>query len=429
MTLKEKVYWPDTTQMPSGELVKELPSRVDVAVVGGGIPGLAAARTLAGRGASVAVLESETMGWGASSRNGGMALTGLKLDAEVVEARYGAELTRQLFEDSVAALDTVEQLIVQEHIACDFSRCGHLLLANKPAHYIALQHEAEWYAQHFNHITHLVPKNNLHDEIGSDIYFGGLVDESSAGLNPAQYVAGLAQAAERSGAALCPKAWVTRIQKAGDGFKLDTVRGSLLASQVLVTTGGYTGAATPQLRRRIIPIGSYIIATQPLPVDLARELIPRRRMVFDYKHYLNYFRLSADNRMIFGGRAAFFPETSTTIRSSADILHAEMVKVYPQVTDAVVEYAWGGTLDFAFDQMPHTGQLAGIYYALGFAGHGVALGTHLGTRMANAILDGTVNELPYSTYKFSSLPRGLYNGRPWFLPLIGLWHRILDWIY
>jgi glycine/D-amino acid oxidase-like deaminating enzyme len=196
-----------------------------------------------------------------------------------------------------------------------------------------------------------------------------------------------------------------------------------------VTTGGYTGAATPILRRRIIPIGSYIIATQPLPENLAHQLIPHHRMVFDYKHYLNYYRLSADNRMVFGGRAAFFPETSSTIRSSAEILRREMIHVFPQLLETQVEYAWGGTLDFAFDQMPHAGQLEGIYYALGFAGHGVALGTHLGLRMANAILDGTVKELPYNTYAFPTAPLGLYNGRPWFLPLIGLWHRILDWIY
>jgi glycine/D-amino acid oxidase-like deaminating enzyme len=429
MTLKEKVFWHDTNQMPSDESVAQLPSRVDIAVLGGGIPGLAAARTFAQHGASVAVLDAESIGWGASSRNGGMALTGLKLDAEMVERRYGSELTRQLFEDSVASLDTVEHLITQEHIDCDFSRCGHLLLANKPAHYTALQHEADWYIQHFNHVTRLITKQALNDEIGSDIYFGGLVDESSAGLNPAQYVAGLAQAAERSGVALCPKAGVTHIEKTVDGFRLKTPRGSLLASQVLVTTGGYTGAATPELRRRIIPIGSYIIATQPLSENVAHELIPQRRMVFDYKHYLNYFRLSADNRMVFGGRAAFFPETSSTIHNSAEILQRQMVKVYPKLKDVAVEYAWGGTLDFAFDQMPHTGQLAGIYYTLGFAGHGVALGTHLGTRMAEAILDDTVKELPYSSYPFNSLPLGLYNGRPWFLPLIGLWHRILDWIY
>jgi glycine/D-amino acid oxidase-like deaminating enzyme len=151
-------------------------------------------------------------------------------------------------------------------------------------------------------------------------------------------------------------------------------------------------------------------------------------MVFDYKHFLNYFRFSADNRMVFGGRAAFFPETASTIRTSADILRREMIHVFPQLKDTEVEYVWGGTLDFAFDQMPHAGQMDGIYYALGFAGHGVALGTHLGVRMADAILEGTVRELPYNAYAFPNAPLGLYNGKPWFLPLIGLWHRILDWI-
>ena len=429
MTIKEKVFWHDTVKIPTDEHLNDLPSKVDLAVIGGGIPGLSAARQLAKRGVSVALLESETIGWGASSRNGGMALTGLKLDAELVEARYGRDLTRQLFEDSLASLTTVEQIITQEHIDCGFARTGHLLVANKPAHYEALQHEADWYARNFNHQTRPIPRNELSNEIGSEVYFGGLLDETSAGLNPAQYVVGLAKGAASSGAMLYPKAWVLKIDKIASGYKLKIQRGELVASQVLVTTGGYTGAATPQFRRRIIPIGSYIIATKSLPENLACQLIPNHRMVFDYKHYLNYYRLSADNRMVFGGRAAFFPETGSTIRTSAEILRREMVHVYPQLKDIEVEYAWGGTLDFAFDQMPHAGQLDGIYYALGFAGHGVALGTHLGMRIADAILDDTLREMPYNAYAFPTAPLGLYNGKPWFLPLIGLWHKILDWIY
>jgi len=429
MTIKEKVFWHDTIEMPIAENLSALLPRVDMVVVGAGIPGLAAARQLARRGMSVAVLEAETIGWGASSRNGGMALTGLKLDAEVVEARYGRDLTRQLFDDSLASLSTVEQIINREQIDCGFTRTGHLLVANKPAHYEALQREAEWYAQHFNHETRPIPKRELQSEIGSDVYYGGLVDEISGGLNPAQYVVGLARAGVRAGVVLYPRTRLLQIEKIIGGYKLKTQRGELVAGQVLVTTGGYTGAATPKLQRRIIPIGSFIIATQTLSESLAHQLIPHNRMVFDYKHFLNYFRFSADNRMVFGGRAAFFPETASTIRTSADILRREMIHVFPQLKDAEVEYAWGGTLDFAFDQMPHAGQLDGIYYALGFAGHGVALGTHLGVRMANAILDGTVQELPYNTYAFPTAPLGLYNGKPWFLPLIGLWHRILDWIY
>ncbi len=429
MELLEKVYWHDTTEMPTDKNLNDLLPKVDMAVIGAGIPGLAAARELARRGMTVVVLEAETIGWGASSRNGGMALSGLRVDAEVAEARYGRDLTRQLFDDSIASIMTVEQIIDQEKINCGFIRTGHLLVANKAAHFEALKLETKWLAEHFNHKTHLVPKSDLHSEIGSDAYYGGLVDETSAGLNPAQYVVGLAKAAERAGVMLCPRARLVQIEKINRGYQLKTNRGELITSEVLVTTGGYTGGVTPKLQRRIIPIGSYIIATQTLPENLARELNPHNRMIFDYKHFLNYFRLSADNRMVFGGRAAFFPETASTIRESVKILRREMIHVYPQLKASTVEYAWGGTLDFAFDQMPHAGQLDGIYYALGFAGHGVALGTHLGTRLADAIVDGTVRELPYASYDFPSAPLGLYNGKPWFLPLIGAWHRILDLIY
>jgi glycine/D-amino acid oxidase-like deaminating enzyme len=429
MVLKERIFWHDTTQMPGDDTLEELPAKSDGVVVGGGIPGLAAALQLARRGASVTVLEAQTIGWGASSRNGGMALTGLKLDAAVVEKRYGVELTRQLFDDSIASLVTVERIVQRENITCEFARSGHLLVANKPAHYEALQNEAEWYAQHFNHITRTIPKNELHSEIGSDVYHGGLVDETSAGLNPAQYVVGLAKAAERAGARLYPNARLRRIERSSTGYKLYSERGETTAEKVLVTTGGYTSSATPILQRRIIPIGSYIIATSPITTELRHELIPHDRMVFDYRHFLNYYRFSADNRMIFGGRAAFFPETASSIRNSAEILRKEMIYVFPQLKETAVEYAWGGTLDFAFDLMPHAGQLNGLYYALGFAGHGVALGSHLGTIMADAILDDKVAELPYNAYPFPEAPLGLYNGKAWFLPLIGLWHRILDWLY
>ncbi len=429
MALKEKVYWHDTTSMPSDDILPDLPSTVDVAVVGGGIPGLSAARQLARWETSVALLEAEAFGWGASSRNGGMALTGLKVDAAVVEAHYGHDLAHQLFDDSLASLNTVEQIISQEHIECGFARTGHLLVANKPAHFTAMQIEAEWYQQHFKHSTRTIHRNELQSEIDSQVYFGGLVDELSGGLNPAQYVAGLTKAAERAGAILCPRTRLVRIDKTSGGFLLKTTRGELIARQVLVTSGGYTKSATPTLQKRIIPIGSYIIATEPLRENLVQQLIPHGRMVFDYKHYLNYYRFSSDQRLVFGGRAAFFPETASSIHRSAEILRGEMVHIFPQLKDVPVEYAWGGTLDFAFDLMPHTGQMDGIYYILGFAGHGVALGTHLGMQMADAILDGKVAEMPYAAYPFPTAPWGLYNGNPWFLPLIRLWHRILDIIY
>ena len=175
-----------------------------------------------------------------------------------------------------------------------------------------------------------------------------------------------------------------------------------------------------------MPIGSFIIATEPLSAELAHELSPHNRMIFDFKHFLNYFRLSDDNRMVFGGRAAFFPENERTARQSADILQREMIEVYPLLRDAKIEYAWGGTLGFTFDLMPHIGEMDGMFYALGYAGHGVAMGTYLGKTVAETMLAGTVKEHPFAAFPFPGAPLGLYNGNPWFLPFVGAWHRLLD---
>jgi glycine/D-amino acid oxidase-like deaminating enzyme len=423
--LKSEVYWQSTLADQPLSKPRPLPERVDVAVIGGGYTGLSAARTLAQRGANVAVLESETMGWGASSRNGGMVLTGLKISMQSAMKRYGTDVARRLFRFSLDGIDEVEQLVRQEGIACGFARSGHLLLANKPAQYAALAEEAEFMAAHFGHVLRLVPQASQRNEIGSDLYFGGLVDEVSAGLNPAQYVAGLARAAEKAGAHLCPQARVMRLERSGSGFTVETARGSLAAGQVLVATSGYTGKATPALRRKIIPIGSYIIATERLRDDVVRALNPHGRMIFDYKHYLHYYRIW-DQRLIFGGRAAFFPENSSTILRSAEILRQDMLAVFPQLKEAPIEYAWGGTLDFAFDTMPHVGETDGMWYALGYAGHGVAMATHLGSTTAAAMLDGGIKGHPLHEIPFPGAPLGLYNGWPWFLPFVGVWYRILD---
>jgi glycine/D-amino acid oxidase-like deaminating enzyme len=425
--LQQRIFWHDTVSMPSDKDLTPLPDRVAVAVIGGGFTGLAAARSLAKRGTSVAVLEAETVGWGASSRNGGMALTGLKLPMQTVIKRYGREQARRLFQCSLDSVNTVEQIVREENMDCGFARTGHLLAANKPKHFDALKEEVEFMAREFDHNVHLVPPNELHSEIGSRIYHGALVDEVSAGLNPAQFVTGLARAAENAGASLHARARVTRLERRGTRFVVETERGKLEAESVFVATAGYTGQVTKSLQKKVIPIGSFIIATEKLPDDLARELSPKNRMIFDYKHYLNYFRLW-DGRMIFGGRAAFFPENENTIAQSAEILRREMVTVYPQLKNVNVEYAWGGTLDFAFDMMTHVGEENGVFYSLGYAGHGVAMGTYLGQTVAEAMMTGNIREHPFAQFDFPGAPLGLYDGRPWFLPFAGMWHKVLDWV-
>jgi glycine/D-amino acid oxidase-like deaminating enzyme len=427
----EQNYWLTTTQMPSADGPRPLPESVDVAVIGAGFTGLSAARTLAKRGANIAVLEAETIGWGASSRNGGMVLTGMKLGVNKLISMYGRELTQRMYAASLASMDCVEQIVREESIDCGFSRCGHLEVACKRKHFDDYARQADVIAREFNHALRVVPKNELPSEIGSTIYYGGMVDEVSAGCNPARYVAGLASAAMKAGANIFENTRVQAIQRnsrqGNPGWKLSTSRGPLHAREVFVGTSGYTTAATPVLRKKIIPIGSFIITTEILPEPLARELSPRNRMIYDSKNYLYYYRLTPDRRMMFGGRAAFFPETDQTIRQSAEILRRGMIDVYPQLADAKVDYVWGGTLDFAFDIMPHAGQLDGIYYALGYAGHGVAMATYQGQKIAE-LMAGEKPENPFVGIPFPGAPLGLYNGTPWFLPLAGAWYKFLDWV-
>jgi glycine/D-amino acid oxidase-like deaminating enzyme len=427
---QELNYWLTTVEMPAPPAVS-LPATADVVIIGAGFTGLSAALALAKRGAKVVVLESETIGWGASSRNGGMVLTGLKLGVNELISKYGRELTRRMYAASLDTITCVERIVKEENIACDFSRTGHLEVACKQSHFDDYARQVEVIAREFNHQLKIVPRDQLRNEIGADIYYGGMVDEVSVGLNPARYVAGLAGAAMRAGAQIAQHTTLRRIDRdssnGSPGFRLTTSRGTLRARNVLVGTSGYTGAATPALRKKIIPIGSFIITTEVLPDALARELSPRNRQMYDSKNYLYYFRLTPDNRMLFGGRAAFFPETDQTIRKSAEILRWGMISVYPQLRHTKVEYAWGGTLDFCFDIMPHAGQMDGIYFALGYAGHGVAMATWQGQRMAEWIAEGKTDN-PFAEIPFPGAPLGLYNGKPWFLPFAGAYYKVLDWV-
>jgi len=426
---QESNYWLTTTSMPEGS-PHPLPARADVAILGAGFTGLSAARRLARNGAAVAVLEANRIGWGASSRNGGMVLAGLKLGAETLTKRYGTGLARRLYESSLAAIDLVEEIVREERMECGFSRCGHLEVASKPSHFAAYARSVELIAREFHHPIRILARDELPPEIGSGMYFGGVLDEAAAGVNPAQYVSALARAAIEAGASIYERARVERLRRTSEngspGFSLATRRGSLFAREVLVATSGYTSDATPALKKKVIPIGSFLIATEPLPENLARELNPRNRMISDSRHYLHYYRLTPDHRMLFGGRAAFLPESKNTIRRSAEILRRDMVAVYPQLRDRKVEHAWGGTLDFCFDTMPHAGESKGVHFALGYAGHGVAMATYLGSKIAER-MSGRSVDLAVEKIPFPGAPFGLYNGRPWFLPLAGAYYKLLDW--
>lgn len=408
------------------ELACELapvPQRVDVAIVGAGFTGLSAALALRERDLSVAVLESATPGFGASSRNGGMALTGLKLGPDVLERRYGLETARAMFDASLRALDTLEEIVERYGIDCNFDRSGHLEVASKPAHFEHLRSTAELLEARFGHRVRIVEREALGEEVGSSAFYGGLLDVRSAGLDPGKYVRGLAGAATRVGAVVCEQAPVARVRRHPGGWHVETARGDVRASHVIAATGAYTGPQFPKLRRRFVPLGSYVIATEPLGAR-AREVIARNRMVYDSKRLLHYFRLTPDGRLLFGGRAAFVPEGDRTTERSAAILQRDMLEIFPQLRDVAIDYAWGGTIDVAFDFMPHSGDFDGMRYAFGYAGHGVALATLFG-RLAGLAIAGEASSHPFGSVP-PGAPFGLYDGRPWFLPFVGAWQQLLD---
>jgi glycine/D-amino acid oxidase-like deaminating enzyme len=416
--------WIDQYPRPADlPIVSVLPGQVDVAIVGGGYTGLNAARVLAQSGAAVAVLERHTIGWGASSRNGGMATPGLKQSISVIYKRYGRALAHVFWQASLDAIDLLEEIIVTEGIDCHWRRDGHICVAYKESHFAALQKKAAWMKKEFGHETHLVPAAELHSEIGSDVFHGGLADAYSGGLHPAKYVFGLAKAVAGRGVCLCEQTDVSRIARQNKGFRLFTNQGELIADEVLVATNGYTDGLLPRLKSRIFPVGSYIIVTEPLPAELQQELSPKGRMFYDTKWFLNYFRLTPDGRLLWGGRNNL--SINLDLAESARRLHRQMIHTFPRLEQVPITHTWTGQLGLTFDLMPHIGRIGGVHYALGYCGHGLSIATYLGTE-AGLLLSGQkigspFMEIPHKTYFF-------YRDRPWFLPFAAWYYRFLDWV-
>jgi glycine/D-amino acid oxidase-like deaminating enzyme len=400
---------------------RALPDAADVVVIGGGYTGINAARELARRGVAVTLIEAETLGFGASTRNGGIVHAGFKWGPRELIARYGDETGRALYRETLDGYQTVKRLIAEETIDCDFREVGHLELAYAPGHVEELERAQRSLASMGVDAT-LLPRDRLREEIGSDAYFGALVVRESALLHPGRYFAGLAASADRAGADLHEGVRAEAIRRRADGrFMVETERGTILARDVFVATNGYTDGVVPALRRRIIPIGSYIIASEPLPEALASELSPKGRSFFDTKNFLYYWHISTDCRMVFGGRVSFMP---TSIEQTAARLHDSLLEVHPQLAGYRIDHAWGGNVGFTFDRMPHVGRTSdGVAYAMGCCGTGVALMTHLGTRAGEWLAGGEPPVLSRLTFPLVPAP---YEGRPWFLPLVGEWFRLQD---
>ena len=417
--------WTDQFPRPNNLATSHNPSSdTDIAIIGSGYTGLCAARILRKNGASVSVFERNTIGWGASSRNGGMATPGLKQGIQKIYKMYGSKLAHEFWKASVDAIDLIEEIVDEHSIDCDWQRNGHASLATKPSHAPRLKQYGSWLEKKFGHVQNYIPKNQIRDEIGSDAYHGALTDEISGGLHASKYVYGLATTVSNLGVQLCEHTDVLDIEKNDSNyFRLITSAGDVRAKKVIVATNGYTDRLVPGLKPLIFPVGSYIVVTEPLSEDLQKIISPKKRMYYDSKWFLNYFRLTPDGRMLWGGRNDL--STDLDLDDSAKRLTRELYSILPDLRDIPITHTWTGKLGITFDLMPHIGEKNGVYYAFGYGGHGLSIATYLGTEIG-LLLSGKKDRSPFMEISHQTM--FFYRNRPWFIPFAARYFRFLDWV-
>ncbi len=387
----------------------------DVAIVGGGLAGLSAAIDLARRGRRVTVLEARQFGWGASGRNGGQAIAGLACEPSVIEEQLGLQASRVVWNMTLEAIELIEQRCREFAIDCDWQR-GYLGLAVTERKARALRDWCDDMAQRYGYAPHWIAPAELRDWIASDRFHAGLHDPSGGHLHPLKYTLGLARAAEGLGVQLHEGSRVEALEPASGAGGAHVLRVSggarLRASQVLLAGNVYLQGIRRELEGRIMPVGTYIVATERLPADLARSLIPTRAAVCDTNFVLDYFRTTADDRMLYGGRVSYSTRTPSNL---AESLRRRMVATFPQLAGRRVEYAWGGFVDITLNRAPDFGRLdlgskgaGGVYYLQGFSGHGLAL-TGMAGRVVAEAMDGDASRFDV----FARLRHRRFPGGPW----------------
>ena len=403
-------YWWGQTR-PDDAADAALPSEVDVLVVGSGYTGMHCALETAAAGHSTLVIDRGPLGAGCSTRNGGQIGSDVKPGFAELSRRFGAELGTAMVRETRGALDWLAGFIEREAIDCDFRRCGRFLAAHNPRQFRRLCRSAAEQPAGLELELKPLDAAEQRDEIVSDFYHGGLLIEHHCGLDPARYHHGLYRRARERGARFAGNCEASAIERRGDGFRVTTSRGKIDCRRLALATNGYTDALAPWQLRRVIPIGSYMLATERLPAGDAAGLMPGDRVYSDTRKLVVYFRRSPDgDRILFGGRVSIFESDPV---KSLPALREEMLRIFPSLRAARISHAWMGFVAYTFDTLPHLGRESGIDYAMGYCGSGIMLASYLGHRMGRRIVDERDADSAFARIPFPTRP--LYRGRPWFL--------------
>lgn len=415
------VYWHDGlgTLAPTIEVPM---SKVDVAVIGAGYTGLQVAITTARAGRLTQIIDMHELGWGCSTRNGGQISPSIKPSFSVLARRHGAKKASAIRKEGYRSLDWISSFISTERIFCDYQQCGRFHAAHTPAHFDTLVSDTRKLGHEEGLNFEVISRYAQHSELGTDAYFGGVVLKQHASLNPAKYFSGLLDLATKVGVEITDECPAIDLTREGGGFLVTTTKGNIWAENVVIATNGYSRGLVPWLQRRIIPIGTYMIATDPLPKALMDKLFPTDRVVSDTCKVVYYYRPTPDrSRILFGGRVSA-DETDPEV--SAPLLHRDMCRIFPELANYGYTHSWTGTVAFTFDTHAHIGEHAGLHYAMGYCGSGVGMASYLGFRLGQQLVGDPDGATAFDNLPFPARP--LYFGKPWFLPSIVRWYRFRD---
>jgi len=425
--MKMESFWQSTAPIFTGECQQPLPATADVVIIGGGFSGISAARNLARQGLQVVVLESEKIMSQASARNGGHCNTGVAQNFASLVASKGLEKATEFYRAYDDAVSYVASVIDEEGIDCDFRLCGKLKLASKPTHLASLQTAAKLMSETVDPEVMLLSATEIRDEVSSDAFYGGLLQKRGGQMHMGKFGIGLAQSAVRAGAKIYQHHAVTALTRlSGYQHRIETAKGSIVAEKVLLATGCSDKGPFPWFQRRIVPVGSFIITTVPLPAAQLAQLLPHDRTYVTSMNIGNYFRTTADNRLVFGGRARFSMSNPTQDARSGEVLRASLKTLFPQLASIPIDYCWGGLVDMSADRLPHAGEQNGVFFTMGYSGHGTQMSVWMGKVMADLIGEKKDSN-PWGTESWPAVPG--YFGKPWFLPLTGLYYKTKDRLF